>query len=46
MHRLQSNQVLPLAGNDVMVLSPLGALQVIVYHEIGKGDPGIILMLH
>ena len=39
MHRFRYNQVLPFAGNDVLVLSPLGGAAAELYVRILKGRP-------
>ena len=44
MHCLRYNQVLLLAGNDVIVFSPLGALQVKSECMLCKGDYDFILV--
>ena len=44
MHRFRYNQVLPLSGNDVIVISPLGALKVIHWSGFWKDDPDFILV--
>ena len=46
MHLFQYNQVLPLAGNDVIVLSPLGGAVSIFHHGFWKSDLDFKFTLH
>ena len=46
MHRFQYNQVLPFAGNDVRVISPLEGAEVIQWGGFWKGDPDFILVFN
>ena len=43
MHRFRYNQVVPLSGNDVIVISPLGAMTVTHWGGFWKGDPDFML---
>jgi hypothetical protein len=45
-HRLRYNQVLPLTGNDVIVLHPLGGAASEFHYGIRKGNPDFMFMLH
>ena len=39
------NHVLPLAGNDVIVISPLGALKVIHYMDSGRPTQTLFILV-
>ena len=43
MHRLRSNQVLPLTGNDVIVLSPLGSAASYFLPQNWQGRPRLYI---
>ena len=44
LHRFRHNQGLPLSGNDVIVISPLGGAEVIHWGGFGNEDPDFILV--
>ena len=46
MHRFRYDQVLPLPGNDVIVISPLGGAEVIHCGGFWKSDPDFILVFN
>ena len=43
MYRFRYNQVLPLAENDVIVLSPQGGAAAEVYLQFLKGQPQLFI---
>ena len=46
MHRFEYNHVLPLTGNDVILFSSLGVLQVVYRDGFWKGDPYFKLVIN
>ena len=45
MHSFRFDQVLPLAGNDVIVLYPQGGAEAELYVRILKGRPQLYIIL-
>jgi len=46
MHGFRDNEVLLQAGYDVIVISPLGALQAIFYDGFGKSEHDFLIVFY